>query len=166
MIWLYDEQGKLISTFIESDKIYLLNNNIIYAQFLHLSNSNTIKVNIDYLNEFNLPFDPINIKNPSEFFTSSETYDPLKPAEIQYQKRQGDYLYIYSNNPEKIATDNINKAFIRLNISNKEVFFTFEHNTYDIKTPIYSVFQIRNTGTSDLQIKIKNIGYQYNGNGK
>ena len=62
MIWLYDEQGKLISTFIESDKIYLLNNNIIYAQFLHLSNSNTIKVNIDYLNEFNLPFDPIYIK--------------------------------------------------------------------------------------------------------
>ena len=43
---------------------------------------------------YNLPFDPINIKDESEFDTSSIATDPLKHSEIQYQKRQGNYLYI------------------------------------------------------------------------
>ena len=86
---------------------------------------------------YNLPFDPINIKDESEFDTSSIATDPLKHSEIQYQKRQGNYLYIYSNNPEIISDDNINKAFTRLDISNKEVFFTFEHNTYSIRNTLY-----------------------------
>ena len=44
---------------------------------------------------YNLPFDPINMKDESEFDTSFITTDPLKHSEIQYQKRQGNYLYIY-----------------------------------------------------------------------
>ena len=61
-IWLYNEQGQLITNFKENDKIYLLKDNLIYAQFLHLGNSEKININIKYLNEFNLPFDPINMK--------------------------------------------------------------------------------------------------------
>ena len=121
---------------------------------------------MEYLNEYNLPFDPINIKDESEFDTSSIATDPLKYSEIQYKKREGNYLYINSNNPEIISDDNINKAFIRLDISNKEVFFTFEHNTYSIKKTLYSGFQVRNTGNSNLQVKVKNIGFQYDGKGK
>lgn len=165
-IWLFDEEGKLISNFKENDKVYLLKNNIIYAQFLPQGSSEIIKVNIEYLDTYNLPFDPINIKNESEFDTSSVTYDPLKSSEIIYQKRQGDYLYINSNNPEAISEEYINKAFIRLDISNKEVFFTFEHNTLNIKKKLYSGFQVRNKGTDNLQVKIRNIGFQYDGKGK
>ena len=166
MIWLYDEEGKLISSFEENDKIYLLKNNIIYAQFLHLNFSESFNVNIEYLYKYNLPFDPINIKDESEFDTSSINYDPLKSSEIKYQKREGKYLYINSNNPEKILDNNINKAFIRLDISNKEVFFTFEHNTYNIKNKLYSGFQVRNIGNNNIQVKIKNIGFQYDGKGR
>ena len=165
-IWLYNEQGQLITNFKENDKIYLLKDNLIYAQFLHLGNSEKININIKYLNEFNLPFDPINMKKESDFDTTSVNYDPLKSSEIKYQKRQGDYLYINSNNPETVSVDYINKAFIRLDISNKEVFFTFEHNTKSIKDRVlYSGFQVRNTGNDNLQIKIRNIGFQYNGKG-
>ena len=166
LIWLYNEEGELISNFEEKDKVYLLKNNVIYSQFLHLGTSETIQVNIEYLNEYNLPFDPINIKNESEFDTSSISYDPLNHSEIKYQKREGKYLYINSNNPEIISEENINKAFIRLNISNKEVFFTYEHNTYSIKNKLYSGFQVRNTGNSNIQVKIKNIGFTYDGKGK
>ena len=165
MIWLYDAEGKLISNFEENDNVYLLNNNI-YAQFLHLGSSEEIKVNIVYLNEFNLPFDPIKMKDKSKFDTSSIATDPLKFSEMQYKKREGNYLYIYSNNPEAISDDNINKAFIRKDISNKEVFFTFEHGTINIQNTLYSGFQVRNTGDSNLQVKIKNIGFQYDGKGK
>ena len=65
-IWLYNAEGKLISNFEEKDKIYLLNNNIIYAQFLYLGILENIQVNIEYLNNYNLPFDPINIKKEKE----------------------------------------------------------------------------------------------------
>ena len=165
-IWLYDEQGQLITNFKENDKVYLLKNKIIYALFLHFGTSETIHVNIEYLNQYNLPFVPINMKNESEFDTSSVAYDPLKSSEIKYQKRQGNYLYINSNNPETIENEYINKAFIRLDISNKEVFFTFEHNTKHIKDKVlYLGFQVRNTGTNNLQVKIRNIGFQHGGKG-
>ena len=165
MIWIYNSNGELISTSEENDKIFILKDSIIYAQFIHFGTLETIKVNINHLSNYNLPFDPINIKDESEFDTSPIKTDPLKDyyAEIKYQKRQGNYLYINSNNPEEIHDNHINKAYIRLDISNKEVFFTYEHNTMKIDYTIYSGFQVRNTGTTNLQVKIKNIGFQYNG---
>ena len=167
IIWLFNSEGKALLSIEEKGKIYLLNNDIIYAKFIYYGEASVFRIEIKYLNQkYNLPFDPINIKNESEFDTSSVTYDPLKSSEIIYQKRQGDYLYINSNNPEAISEEYINKAFIRLDISNKEVFFTFEHNTLNIKKKLYSGFQVRNKGTDNLQVKIRNIGFQYDGKGK
>ena len=94
-IWLFDEEGKLISNFKENDKVYLLKNNIIYAQFLPQGSSEIIKVNIEYLDAYNLPFNPINIKNESEFDTSSVTYDPLKSSEIKFKQSRSDFRRIY-----------------------------------------------------------------------
>ena len=150
----------------ERGKIYLVKNDIIYAGFLYFGDSDKFRIDIQYLNQkYNLPFDPINIIDESKFDKSSISKDPLKPAEIKYKKRTGNYLYINSNNPENIDYSDLNKALIRLDISNKEVFFTFEHNLGAITTKVFSGFQIRNTGTENLKVTIKNIGFQYNGQG-
>ena len=166
IIWLFNSDGKSLLSIEEKGKIYLLKNDIIYAGFLYCGESNIFRIDIQYLNlKYNLPFDPINIIDESKFEKTSISYDPLKPAEVKYKKRTGDYLYINSNNPEAIDETDLNKALIRLDISNKEIFFTFEHNTTNIKSKIFSGFQVRNTGNSNLKVTIKNIGFQYNGKG-
>ena len=166
IIWLFNSEGKSILSIEERGKIYLVKNDIIYAGFLYFGDSDKFRIDIQYLNQkYNLPFDPINIIDESKFDKSSISKDPLKPAEIKYKKRTGNYLYINSNNPENIDYSDLNKALIRLDISNKEVFFTFEHNLGAITTKVFSGFQIRNTGTENLKVTIKNIGFQYNGQG-
>ena len=165
---LYNEEGKLILFEDGPSKIFLYKGSIIYAEFIYFGFTENFKFEIIRKNnKVNLPFDPINIIPPSNFDTSSALKDPLKPAEVNYKKRAGNYLYINSNNPEKLTDFDLNKALIRLDISNKEVFFTFEHSTENInvETKIYSGFQVRNTGSSNLEVKIKNIGFQYNGPG-
>ena len=166
VIWLFNSEGNSLLSIEEKGKIYLLKNDIIYAGFLYYGESSVFRIDIQYLNlKYNLPFDPINIIDESKFDKTSISKDPLKPAEVKYKKRTGDYLYINSNNPEVIDESDLNKALIRLDISNKEIFFTFEHNTKNIKSQIFSGFQVRNTGNSNLKVTIKNIGFQYNGKG-
>ena len=164
---LYDTKGKLIICSEEKAKLFLFKNDIIYGQFLYLGFSDTFKVTIKSKKiEYNLPFEPINIIDESKFDKTSISEDPLKPAEVKYKKRTGNYLYINSNNPEVLDDSDLNKALIRLDISNKEVFFTCEHNTEKITSnKIYSGFQVRNIGNDNLKVNIKNIGFQYKGKG-
>ena len=164
IIWLFNSEGKSILSLEKRGKIYLVKNDIIYVGFLYYGDSDKFRIDIQYLNQkYNLPFDPINMIDESKFDKSSISKDPLKPAEIKYKKRTGNYLYINSNNPENIDYSDLNKALIRLDISNKEVFFTFEHNLEAITTKVFAGFQIRNTGTENLKVTIKNIGYQFQG---
>ena len=163
----YDKKGKLIICSEEKATIFLFKGDIIFGEFLFFGFTDTFKVTIKSKNRVHsLPFDPINIIDESKFDKTSISVDPLKPAEVKYKKRTGNYIYINSNNPEVLDDSDINKALIRLDISNKEVFFTFEHNTENIKSStIYSGFQVRNMGTDNLEVKIKNIGFQYKGKG-
>ena len=167
----YDNQGKSITCFEDKGNINVKKDDIIIGLFLFLTYDRGIKITITRKTEVVrssnfLPFEPINIIKESDFDTSSIKKDPLTPAEVKYKKRTGNYLYINSNNPEVVKDIDLNKAFIRLDISNKEIFFTFEHSTYFVNSDIiYSGFQVRNTGTKDLKVIIKNIGFQYNGKG-
>ena len=167
IIWLFNSEGKALLSIEERGKIYLNKNENVYAMFLYFGEGDILRVDIQYLNLiYKLPFDPINIIDESSFDKSSISKDPLTSAEVKYKKRSNDkYLYINSNNPENILEKDLNKALIRLDISNKQIFFTFEHNTRNIKTTLYSGFQVRNTGEKNLQVVIKNIGFQYNGKG-
>ena len=164
---LYDEDGKLIVCSQTKGNMYAFKGDIIYGVFIQIGWLGSFKVSITPKNiKYHLPFDPINIIDESKFNTRSISTDPLKPAEVKYKKRTGNFIYINSNNPEIVNETDINKAFIRLDISNKEVFFTFEHNTKYMKIyKIYSGFRVKNIGTKDLKVIIKNIGFQYNGNG-
>ena len=131
IIWLFNSEGKALLSIEERGKIYLYKNQNVYAIFFYYG-SDILRVDIQYLNLiYKLPFDPINIIDESSFDKSSISKDPLTSAEVKYKKRSNDkYLYINSNNPENILEKDLNKALIRLDISNKQIFFTFEHNIY------------------------------------
>jgi hypothetical protein len=113
-----------------------------------------------------LPYEPQDNIDISKFDTSSILYDPLKPAELKYTKRNNNnMIYINDNNPEELTIFDVNKAQMRTNITNKEVFFTAEHRYIESEN-VYYGYQVINKGKNDLYITIKNIGYQLYGSGK
>ena len=112
-----------------------------------------------------LPYDPIDMVNTRKLRTHGDkSSDPLKPVKIEVTKRDdGNGLYINCNNPEKLTDHDIGKALSRVDVSNKKVFFTFEHNNLD--KPFYYGYQVKNTGDSDLYITVLNMGYHLDGPG-
>ena len=105
-----------------------------------------------------LPYDIGEPVDTSSIPLESDGSDPLVPAEISYQKRDGG-TYIYCNNPEGIPAEMVGNAFIRTENLTGEVYFTFEHSNhagYDI----YLGYQVKNDGDSDVYVTVTNIGYQ------
>lgn len=87
--------------------------------------------------------------------------DPLVPAEVHYEKRQGG-TYIYLNNPEAIPAESVGKAFYRTEDLTGEVYVTLENANYSGKE-IYLGYQLKNDGDTDAYITVTNIGYQAGG---
>lgn len=112
-----------------------------------------------------LPYEPYNQVNTRKLRTHGDnTIDPLQPATIQAIKRDdGNGLYINCNNPEKLTHYDIGKALSRVDISNKKVFFTFEHNNLDV--PFYYGYQVKNTSDEDIYVTVLNMGFQLDGPG-
>ena len=111
-----------------------------------------------------LPYDPINLVDAEALAAvDKSSIDPLERAEVNFVKREGG-LYINCNNPEKLTDYCLNKALTRNDVSNKEVFFTFEHNNA-ITGSFYYGYQVMNRGTEDVYVTVKNIGFQLDGPG-
>ena len=111
-----------------------------------------------------LPYDPINLVNGEELLGEEKSsIDPLVPANVSYIKREGG-LYINCNNPEKLTDVCLNRALTRNDVSNQEVFFTFEHNN-NITGSFHYGYQVINKGTEDVYVTVKNIGFQLDGPG-
>ncbi len=108
-----------------------------------------------------LPYDVAEPMDTSGIELYSNTTMAVKPAELNYVKRPGG-TYIYSNNPEKILSDAVGKAFIRNKDLSGEVFFTFEHINMT-SSNIYLGYQLKNEGTTDVFVTVTNIGYQTSG---
>lgn len=90
------------------------------------------------------------------------TIDPLKPAVINYVKREGG-TYINCNNPELLTDYDLNKALCRNNLTG-DVFFTFEHNN-GISKPFYYGYQVKNNNDHDIYVTVQNLGFQLDGPG-
>ena len=112
-----------------------------------------------------LPYEPYNQVNTRKLRTHGDSsVDPLTPAEIKAIKRDdGNGLYINCNNPEKLTEPDIGKALSRVDISDKKVFFTFEHNNLDV--PFYYGYQVKNTSDEDIYVTVLNMGYHLDGPG-
>ena len=102
--------------------------------------------------------------------TSSSTSSPMKAAELKYTKRSDDRgLYVNSNNPENLTNYQntygsiLNKVLMRQDVTEKDVFFTFEHN--NLSANYYYGYRVTNTGSQDVYVTVKNLGYQIRGAG-
>ena len=165
-IELYDKNGKKIDAIGAKTRksIELKKNDIVYVVATGTENQ-TIGYEVE-LQEHNalLPYDPINVVDASNMLSVDKSgYDPLQSALVNYVKREGG-MYINCNNPEKLKDSSLNKALTRNDISNKEVFFTFEHNNA-ITGSFHYGYQVINKGTEDVYITVKNIGFQLDGAG-
>ena len=163
---IYDSTGTIIISIEPTVKqtIELKEKDVVYVVATGVKNQ-TVGYQVELLEHNSLlPYDPINLVDGSSLLkTDKSTIDPLVSANVNYIKREGG-LYINCNNPERLTDSSLNKALTRTNISNKEVFFTFEHNNY-ITGAFYYGYQVINKGTEDIYVTVKNIGFQLNGPG-
>ncbi len=118
-----------------------------------------------------LPFGMPAFPDPASFETdSADPSDPLTPAKIAYEKRKNT-LYVYSNAPETLTPEAVNKCLTRQDVSDKSVFFTFEHQSSQLvkqgmkSNGVYYGYRVTNTGKEDAYITVKNVGLQMTGKG-
>lgn len=163
---IYDSQGNILVDIPANTRknISLKKDDIVYVIASAIENQ-TIGYNVElYEHKSLLPYDPINVVDTTNVFDEDKTsIDPLIASTVNYVKRQGG-LYINCNNPEKLTDSSLNVALTRNDVSNKEVFFTFEHNN-QITGSFYYGYQVINKGTEDVYVTIKNQGFQLDGAG-
>ncbi len=161
---LYSQEGERLISAAESFEIELEKGALIYAEIFPAETVVRVEVRAKE-NLSQLPFDPVNAPDPASFSTDSDPdTDPLTAASVEYVKREGG-LYVYSNTPEDLLPEVINHALTREDVSDREVFFTYEHSSNNIKNGCYYGYRVRNTGEGPLYVTVKNIGYQLAGPG-
>ena len=163
----YDKDGYILAT-VEPNKaltIELAANDIVYTVAITDAEGHNIEYEVELVEHKSLlPYDPINLVDGDALLKEDKSsVDPLKPAQLSYIKREGG-LYINCNNPEKLTDSCLNVALTRNDVSNQEVFFTFEHNNM-ITGSFYYGYQVINKGSEDVYITVKNIGFQLDGAG-
>ncbi len=164
---LYDESGALLQDADKAFSIDLKEGQIVYAQFYSLTGSVRVTVTAAHNNQI-MPFEVEKAPDASSFSTVSAdpSADPMKPANIEYVKRKNT-LYVYCNAPEALTEGPhvINHCITRQDVSNQSVFFTMEQQSDTIRPAVYYGYRVRNTGTEDVYVTVKNIGYQRSGDG-
>ena len=163
----YDKDGYILAT-VEPNKaltIELAANDIVYTVAITDAEGHNIEYEVELVEHKSLlPYDPINLVDGDALLKEDKSsVDPLKPAQLSYIKREGG-LYINCNNPEKLTDSCLNVALTRNDVSNQEVFFTFEHNNA-ITGSFHYGYQVINKGTEDVYITVKNVGFQLDGAG-
>lgn len=115
-----------------------------------------------------LPFELGELPDAGSFsaVSGNPNEDPLKPAKLSYQKRDGT-LYVYCNAPEELLAkpEVVNHCITRQDVSDQSVYFTFEQQSGKLGRSVYYGYRVRNTGTEDMYVTVKNIGYQRAGSG-
>ncbi len=108
-----------------------------------------------------LPYDVAEPLDTSDIALENDGADPLVPAEINYVKRTGG-TYVYSNNPEMVPPQYVNKAFMRTEGLTGEVYVTYEHANYANQN-FYLGYQLKNESDHDVYVTVTNVGYQWTG---
>ena len=168
---VYDADGEKLLALEPGAKgsLDLKKDELVYVVLKGLDDTTSIGYEVALVEHKSLlPYDPINIVDAEALLAVNKAdIDPMVPATVSYVKRQdaeNKGLYINCNNPEKLTDSSLNKALTRNDVSNKEVFFTFEHNN-GISGSFYYGYQVINKGTEDVFVTVKNIGFQLDGAG-
>lgn len=112
---------------------------------------------------------PYNVKKQKEI-SSYDVYgdssiDPLASSLLSVEKRSDNRgLYINCNNPEALYESCLNKVLCGTDITNRDVFFTFEHNNQTLSSFYYG-YRLTNEDSEDVYVTVKNLGLQIGGAG-
>jgi hypothetical protein len=82
-------------------------------------------------------------------------------ANIEYEKRKGG-TYIYSNNPEMLASEDIGQAILRTKDLEGDINFTYEHSNHT-GVPVYFGYQLLNESETEVTVTVTNLGFQPDG---
>ena len=104
---------------------------------------------------------PIN-KDTNTYDTKSTKTDPLKPAKLNYHKREGG-TYLYSNVPESMPQEVVNTILMQNKNLTGECFLTFEHQNHTNTNNLYMGYRIKNLQDNDIYVTVTNVGYQTSG---
>lgn len=74
-----------------------------------------------------MPFE--NIFTETDVKVEASDTDPLEPCKVEYKKREGG-TWIYSNNPEMLAQEDVGAALLRTEDMSGMYNFTFEHSNH------------------------------------
>lgn len=102
----------------------------------------------------------------NRFYTGKKTIEVKnnafsRRATVEYTKREGG-TYIYSNNPEMLAPEDIGQAILRTKELSGDCIFTYEHSNHT-GVPVYFGYQLKNDGDSDVTVTVTNLGFQVDG---
>ena len=165
-ITVYDEYKRVIASSDTKVSVNLVKNQIIYVSIEIPAQTDFKLFTTATNNLIELPYEI----NSSVDLSSLQTYsdskdDPLKASVISYTKRNdGKGLYVNCNNPEKITEKEFNTVLTSQDVTDKEVFFTFEHNNANTRYYYYG-YRVTNTDDHDIFVTVKNLGYQVSGAG-
>lgn len=165
---LRDEEGGVLADKTSDFEIALQEGRLVYADVTTVNGR--VRLNVAAKeHEAQLPFELTEeMPDAGSFSTVSENpnEDPLTPATVNYKKRE-DTLYVYCNAPEALLEkpEVVNHCITRQDVSDQSVYFTFEQQSDKLGRSVYYGYRVRNTGTDDMYVTVRNIGYQRAGGG-
>jgi len=158
-VTLFSEEGEELVSSETPFEISLKAGELVFAELVPVNN----QVKLEIAGKDALARLPFALPTAPAAATVSGGGD-VAPANLTYTKRAGG-LYVYSNTPEEIPKEAVNSVLTRQDVSNREVFFTFEHGSSSVKSGFYYGYRVKNTGTEDLYLTVKNVGMQLAGAG-
>ncbi len=113
-----------------------------------------------------LPYEVIENKPLDQYdVEGNPDVDPLSPHDLKVKKRHdARSVYINCNNPEKLSSACMNTSLCNTDVTEKDVFFTFEHNN-SVSNSFYYGYRVTNKSDHDIYILVKNLGLQTGGAG-
>lgn len=160
---LVDKKYQLIKEEYNEVSIFLKTNEEVYLIAEQMDeNDNEIYIETYYLNnQIKLPYQT-NFKDETIDVSYSDETNILKEANISYKGRDGG-TYVYSNNPELFADNDLNTCLMKNENLNGEVYMAFEHANYSSNDRVYLGYKLVNQEDHDVYITVENIGYQAGG---
>ena len=165
-IEIFDAKHSLLGDAKSSVSVALEKDKVVY---LALSGAANKFVNVTVTLKKHLQLNPYDVLE-QEDLSSYDVYgdpnvDPLQSQEINVTKRSDSRgLYINCNNPEALDTLCLNAVLTKADVTDKDVFFTFEHNNKTSHS-FYYAYRVTNVGNDDMYVTVKNIGHQVGGPG-
>ncbi|MBR5134994.1 MAG: hypothetical protein IKV35_05295, partial [Clostridia bacterium] len=157
-----EKDGELIATDDNWISKGLIENEEYTLTVKTASPNASFKITVKAINHIvTLPYDVATPLDTTTLSVDGTASNPLKPATIEYVKREGG-TYIYSNNPEQFSAAHVGKAFMRNDGLTGDVYVTLEHANYSGQNA-YLGYQLKNNSDHDVYVTVLNVGYQWTG---